>query len=506
MNLNTITGNIADQTVDAIIINLFENTDSISDATEEIDNRLGGTISALLDGGDLTGKLRETSVLYPGDTLPARRVIVVGLGPLEDFTLDCARHAAAAAAMRARELGARSVASILHGRGTGTGGFETGPAARAAAEGTLLGLYSFNQYKSEPGQKEVTSFTLMEMDEQKDEVLRAGAREGEIIANCTCQARDLVNEPPNRCTPSFLAAHAEKLAVDYGMATHVLSESDARELNMGAFLSVGQGSAQQPQFIVLEYNKTLLSDTAPLVLVGKAITFDTGGYSMKSAAGMVDMKTDMAGGAAVLGALEAAARLQVPYPVVGLVPATENMISGLASRPSDVVRASNGKTIEIVNTDAEGRLILADALVYATRYNPAAVIDLATLTGSAVIALGEGIAAALFTDDDKLAQRLSRASQMSGERIWRMPLYPEYTQWMRGSDVADLRNIPSKRYAGLGTSAAFLREFSEGSPWAHLDIAPMANLTASKAVQPLGPAGATGFGVSLLAHMMLEDD
>ncbi len=504
MHLSTITGNIADQKEDAIIINLFENTDSIGGATEAIDHRLKGAISALVDGGDFTGKLRETSVLYPGDRLPARRVIVVGLGPAQDFTLDCARHAAAASAMRARELGARSVASILHG--TGAGGIETGTAACAAAEGALLGLYSFEQYKSEPRQKEVTSFTLVEWDEQKEEALRAGAREGEIIANCTCQARDLVNEPPNRCTPSFLASHAEKLAVDYGMAARVLSEADARELNMGAFLSVGQGSEQQPQFIVLEHNAALLDNIAPLVLVGKAITFDTGGYSMKSAASMVDMKTDMAGGAAVLGALEAAARLKVPYPVVGLVPATENMISGLASRPSDVVHASNGKTIEIVNTDAEGRLILADALVYAARYNPAAVIDLATLTGSAVIALGEGVAAALFTDDDALAQRLSRASQSSGERIWRMPLYPEYAQWMRGSDIADLRNIPSKRNAGLGTSAAFLQEFTEGSQWAHLDIAPMANLPASKVVQPLGPAGATGFGVRLLAHMMLDGD
>ena len=504
MQLNTITGDIAEQAADAIILSLFEKTDAPGGETAAIDHRLQGAISSLLSGGDFSGKLRATSVLYPGDALPARRVIVVGLGPAEDFTLDRARHATAAAAVRARELGARSLASILHG--AGAGGIETNAAARAAAEGALLGLYSFEQYKSEPEQKKVTSFTLVEWDEQKAEALRSGAREGEIIAECACKARDLVSEPPNSCTPSFLVAHAEKLAADHGMAVRALSEADARELNMGAFLSVGQGSAQHPQFIVLEHNEALLENTAPLVLVGKAITFDTGGYSMKSAEGMEDMKTDMAGGAAVMGALEAAARLEVPYPVVGLVPATENMISGQASRPSDVVRASNGKTIEIVNTDAEGRLILADALVYAARYKPAAVIDLATLTGSAVIALGEGCAAALFTDDEALAQRLSRASQSSGERIWRMPLYPEYVEWMRGSDVADLRNIPSKRYAGVGTSAAFLKEFTEGSRWAHLDIAPMASLSASRVVKPIGPAGATGFGVRLLAYMMLEGD
>ena len=504
MQLNTITGHIADQAVDAIILNQFENTDTPGGATAAIDDRLQGAISALLDGEDFRGKLRETSVLYPGEALPARRVIVVGLGPEEDFTLDCARHATAAAAVRARELGARTVASVLHRPGSGE--IEIGAAARASAEGALLGLYSFDQYKSQPEKKKVTSFTLVELEEQKADALRAGARQGEIIANCACKARDLVSEPPNTCTPSFLAAHAEKLAADHGMAARVLSEAETRKLNMGAFLSVGQGSEQQPHFIVLEHNKTLLEDTVPLVLVGKAITFDTGGYSMKSAKGMAEMKTDMAGGAAVMGALEAAARLQVPYPVVGIVPATENMISGQASRPSDVVRASNGKTIEIVNTDAEGRLILADALVYAARYKPAAVIDLATLTGSAVVALGEGCAAALFTDDRELAQRLSRASQSSGERIWRMPLYPEYAEWMRSSNVADLRNIPSNRYAGVGTSAAFLKEFTEGSRWAHLDIAPMASLPASKVVKPLGPAGATGFGVRLLAHMMLDGD
>ena len=504
MQINTITGDIADQAVDAIIINLFENTDSPGGATAAIDQRLNGAISALLVGGDFKGKLRETSVLYPGDRMPARRIIVVGLGPEEDFTIDRVRHATAAAAVRARDLGACSVASILHG--AGAGGIETCAAARAAAEGARLGLYTFEKYKSEPGRQKVTSFTLVEWKEQNADALRAGAREGEIIANCTCQARDLVSEPPNSCTPSFLAAHAEKIASDHGMTARVLSEAKVRELKMGAFLSVGQGSAQQPEFIVLEHNSELLKDTAPLVLIGKAITFDTGGYSIKSGEGMADMKTDMAGGAAVLGALQAAALLRVPYPVVGLVPATENMISGQSSRPSDVVRASNGKTIEVLNTDAEGRLILADALVYAAGYKPAAVIDLATLTGAAIIALGEGGAAALFTDDEPLAQRLSLASQSSGERIWRMPLFPEYAEWVRGSDVADLRNIPGNRYAGAGTSAAFLQEFTEGSRWAHLDIAPMASLPTSKVVHPLGPAGATGFGVRLLAHMMLDGD
>ncbi len=504
MQLNTSTTDIADQEVDTIILNLFENTKSPQDATASTDQRLEGTISTLLTGGDFKGKLRETSVLYPGNALPAQRIIIVGLGPREDFTLDCARHAAAAAAIRAQELGARSIASVVHG--TGVGKMEIGAAARATAEGTLLGLYSFQKYKSEAQNTKVSSFSLVESNEQQAEALSVGAHEGNIIADCVCQARNLVNEPPNTCTPSFLASYAKKLAADHNMTTRILSESDARELNMGAFLSVGQGSAQQSQLIILEHNRGLLADTNPLVLVGKAITFDTGGYSMKSVQGMEDMKTDMAGGAAVLSAMQAAARLQVPYPVVGLVPASENMIGSQASRPSDVVRAANGKTIEIVNTDAEGRLILADALVYAARYNPTALIDIATLTGAAVIALGEGSAAALFTDDEILAQHLSLASQSSGERIWRMPLYPEYGKLMRGSDVADLRNSPNKRYAGIGTSAAFLQEFTGGFRWAHLDIAAMANQPASKVIQTLGPAGASGFGVRLLSYMMLDDD
>ena len=244
-----------------------------------------------------------------------------------------------------------------------------------------------------------------------------------------------------------------------------------------------------------------MSDQAPVVLVGKGVTFDTGGYSLKTAADMPEMKSDMGGAAAVMGAVRAAAMLNLPRPVIGLVPTAENMVSGGAYRPGDVLTALNGKTIEITNTDAEGRLLLADALAYAKRYNPEAVIDLATLTGSAMIALGRGGAAAVFSSHDQLTQQILAASQASGERVWPLPLYPDYREWMN-SDVADIKNSASDRYAVAGVSAAFLKEFAEGYPWAHIDIAPVAFAIKRQTVKPYGPAGATGFGVRLLTAFL----
>jgi leucyl aminopeptidase len=499
MNINVIQGDITEQSAAALVVNHFEGLQSPGGATRALDNKLGGAIRALIASGDFKGKLGETAVLYPHGEILATRVILVGLGRSDEFSLDRARQAAGAAAAKAVALGCRSMATMVHG--AGAGGLSAKSAARAVAEGSELGAYQFAEYKSRGSTKALSNVTLVEMAAEKIEDMINGAHDGQILGECTNFTRDLVNQPPNVCTPSYMAAKAEQIAAAFGLKSKVIGVSEMRELGMGALLGVANGSREEPQFIVLEYWPGATSvDTAPIVLVGKGITFDTGGYSIKQANDMPEMKSDMAGAAAVLGAVRAAAMLNLKMPVVGLVPACENMISGYAYRPADILTALNGKTIEITNTDAEGRLILADALSYAKRYSPAAVIDMATLTGAAMIALGRGGAAAVFSDADQLSRRLIAASESSGERVWPMPLFPDYVEWMR-SDVADLKNSSGDRLCGVGASAAFLKEFADGYPWAHIDIAPMAYAVKGQIVKPYG-VGGTGFGVRLMTALI----
>ncbi len=500
MNITVTHGDIVEQSAAALVVNHFEGLQSPGGATRALDNKLGGAIRALIASGDFKGKLGETAVLYPHGEILATRVIVVGLGRSDEFSLDRARQAAGAAAAKAVVLGCRSMASVVHG--AGAGGLDARSAARATAEGSELGAYQFNEYKSKANTKVLSNVTLVEMEAAKVADMEAGAHEGQVFGECANFARDLVNQPPNMCTPSYLAAKAEQIAAAFGLTSKVLGVNEIRELGMGAFLGVAQGSQESPHFIVLEYwpGTTKMGERSPVVLVGKGITFDTGGYSIKQANDMPEMKSDMGGAAAVLGAVRAAAMLNLPVPVVGLVPTCENMISGGAYRPADILTAMNGKTIEVTNTDAEGRLLLADALAYAKRYNPEAVIDMATLTGSAMIALGRGGAAALFSEHQPLVQRIMAAGEASGERVWPMPMYPDYREWMN-SDVADVKNSAGDRYAGVGVSAAFLKEFAEGYPWAHVDIAPVAYAVKGQMVKPYG-YGATGFGVRLAATLL----
>src|SRR5574341_1130742 len=496
MKTNVTHGDIGAQKTDAIILNLFEGVTEPDGATGAIDKVLGGAIRDLVAGGDFTGKAKTTAVLYSRGALPASRIILVGLGKQDRFNLDKIREASAAAVQKARSLGAKRAATIVHG--AGVGGLSPDRSAQAVVEGALLGLYEFRELKSEKSEPPLEELTLVEFDAGKIAPVEAGARAGQVIAESANFTRDLVNQPPNICTPEYMAAKAEQIAAAYGLAYKALDMGQMRELGMGALLAVTSASHNSPRFIVLEYRPPGSGDTPPVVLVGKGITFDSGGLSIKTGADMPEMKSDMAGGAAVLGAMRAVAELKPPRPVVGLVPATENVIGGSGFRPADVLRASNGKTIEIISTDAEGRLILADALVYAGRYKPAAVIDLATLTGACVIALGEHMAAGMFGSDDGLRERIQRASEASGERVWPLPLYEEYRERIN-SDVADMKNSTGNRYAGIGVSAAFLKEFAEGYPWVHLDIAPTAYL--NKANSPW-PKGATGFGVRLLVEML----
>ncbi len=489
-------GNVVEVETDALVVNLFEGVTEPGGATGAVDRALNGALREIIAAGDFTGKLGQTAVLYPRGAIAARRVIVVGLGKAEAFDLEAARKAAAAAARRARDLGVRDLTTIVHG--AGIGGLDPMDAAQAVVEGTLLALYRFPKYRrseettSEQGPERLT---IVEFSAEKIPVFEAGAHAGRVIAESVNFARDLVMEPPNIATPAELARRAQAMAEEVGLRCQVLDEAQMRDLGMGILLGVAQGSANRPHFVVLEHNAGR-DDLPTVVLVGKGITFDTGGISLKRAENMWEMKHDMAGAAAVLGALRAAALLDLPLHVVGLAPFVENMPDGRAYRPADVLRGITGKTVEVINTDAEGRLILADALGYAARFNPDAVIDIATLTGAQGIALGSQ-AAALFSNDDDLAARIERAAHRTGERVWRMPLWDEYKDALK-SDVAEVKNTGG-RYSGLPTTAKFLEHFTEGYRWAHLDVASMVWTESPKDYRP---KGATGYGVRLFVDLL----
>lgn len=496
MEIQVIQGDIQTVKVDTIIVNLFEGVTAPSGATGAVDQALDGAISDLIAGGDFKGKAGEVAVLYPRGALAARRVLVAGLGKAESFDLEAVRNASAAAAKKARDLSAKVVGTIIHG--SGIGGLAVQAAAQATLEGMLLALYSYKAPKQNDEKKnELQAIFLVEHDASKLEDLQRGVFAAQAIYAGVSLARELVNLPPNLATPTRLAKEAEAIARQFNLGLTIGDRAWMAEHKMGALLAVAQGAGEPPKFIVLEHNGGR-SDLETVVLVGKGITFDTGGISIKPSENMGAMKSDMGGAAAVLGAMKTVARLNLPLRVIGIAPATENMPDANAYRPADVITASNGKTIEIISTDAEGRMILADALVYASRYNPAAVIDLATLTGACVVALGEGIAAGLFCNDDRLRDRLLASGTATHERLWPLPLWDDYKKSIK-TDVADMKNSGG-RTGGVGTSAIFLKEFTD-YPWAHLDIAGMA--LAGKESGYI-PAGATGYGVRLLVELLRE--
>jgi len=503
MEIQVIAGGIQSTEDELIVVNLFEEVETPGGATGAVDKALGGAISEAIAAGDLRGKKGKTAVFYPRGAIPARCVLVVGLGTQEKFSLETVRSAAASAAQKARALGVASFSSIVHGGGAG--GFPLEAASQAVVEGSILGLYRYQELKNKPPDRtDPERFTLVQFDPAKVPEVDSGAEAGQVVAEAACLARDLVNRPANYATPSDLADLALEIASEFdSMRCQVLNEEDAAGLKMGSFLGVAQGSDEPAAFIVMEHNPGR-EDLDTVVLAGKGITFDTGGISLKPVQKMDRMRGDMAGAAAVLATMAAVGQLDLPLHVVGLVPATENMPSARAYKPGDVLTAMNGKTIEIISTDAEGRLVLADALVYAARFEPKAVVDLATLTGACVVALGSGVAAGLFSTDDDLAACLQTASQTSGERLWRMPLYDDYLHKIE-SLTADLANSGG-RMGGVGSSAIFLKQFAEGYPWAHLDIAGMSFEEAGGSAKR--PAylrkGGTGFGVRLLVQFLRD--
>ena len=457
---------------------------------ERAPQELDQATASVLSNGDFSGKEGDTVLIYAPDGLASSRLLLVGLGERPSFTLDKLRRVSATVAKRARSLKLDEATFDLP-MPEGSGPRE---AAEAATEGVALGLYRFDRYKTSEENRELGTLTLVSDDESTVGDIQAGAEAGVKLVAGALLARDLANEPSNAATPEYLAEKACEIARRHGMDVTVLDRAEIEAEGLTGLATVGRSATNEPRFIVLERHEG--GDEAPIILVGKAVTFDSGGISIKPSANMGDMKFDMSGGAAVLGAMEAIGSLGLSINVVALIPATENLPGGNAFKPGDVLTLHSGKTVEIVTTDAEGRLILADALSYAKRYDPSAVVDCATLTGACHVALGDH-ASGLMGNDDGLIAEIRAAGEASGERAWHLPLFDEYTEQIKG-EVADIKNSGG-RYGGASTAGAFLKEFVD-YPWAHLDIAGTAYHSKSK--NSYTPKGATGTPARLLVEFL----
>ena len=454
-----------------------------------LDAALDGALASLVADGELTGRQGELVVVHTLGRLSPKRVIVAGLGKADAVDLDRVRNTCATAARRARALSSGSLAIALSGSALES--FKSESLARAVTEGALLGLYRFDRYLSNAGEPKHDIDRLLLVGENAAE-LEHGVGVGRVIAEATNLSRDFANEPSNMLTPREFARRARALAEETGLDCEILDRDALKALGMGAFLGVAQGSHEPPQLIVLRHRGG--GEEPGIGFVGKGITFDTGGISIKPAANMEAMKQDMSGGGAVIAAAAALARLKVPVNLTAIVPATENMPGGNAIKPGDVLTAMNGTSIEVINTDAEGRLILADALSYANHLHLSPIIDVATLTGACAVALGD-VAFGLMANDDALAQELIMSGQRGGERVWQLPMYEEYDEKIK-SHVADVKNTGG-RYGGAITAAKFLAKFTDDTPWAHLDIAGTDDSDKDKGVLV---KGATGVAVRTLVE------
>ncbi len=494
------TGSIHEAPEDAVVVFRHHDGEPFR-AFVAVARALGASFESALTGSGFEGNNGQAVLVHTGGRIRPRVVIAAGLGARQGARPERVRQAAARAVQRAKDAGCERVAFAL----AATDPEET---ARACVEGALMGLYQFTRYKTDRDEdrREVKALVLY-VAEPDVIAARSGARRGMIVGEAVNQVRDLGNLPANVATPTYIAERARRIAREHGMACEVIDRKGMERLGMGALLGVARGSVEPPKLIILKYSgrgkgrsNGSRSPDRPIALVGKTITFDSGGISLKPADNMEQMKSDMLGGAGVLAVLEAAARLQLPVSVVGLLPATENMPSGTAIKPGDVVTAFSGTTIEVVNTDAEGRLVLADALAYAVkRFQPRLALDIATLTGACSVALGQH-AIGLLGTDETLVARLQRAADESGERVWQLPLWEDYYEQIK-SDVADLKNTGG-RPAGTITAAAFLSKFVGVTPWGHLDIA---GTMWSNDIRHYVSKGATGSGVRLLIQFLMDE-
>ena len=493
MEFPVTAGSPATEATGCVILPVFENA-ALPAATKAVDAACGGALTRLVDIGDASAKPGRT-LLVPGiEGIAAERVLLVGCGSEREFSAKALHRAVTAAATALGRTGVKDAASYLSCGSVQ--GVEAYYAARTTVAAACGALYRFDELKSEASDGNVPAQFAMAVGDAGDiSEAERGASHGQAIAAGVTLARDLGNRPANVCTPSHLAGEASALADRFErIETEILDEQDMERLGMGALLSVTHGAEEPARLIVMQY-KGGDAQAAPVAICGKGITFDTGGISLKPSAKMDEMKFDMCGAASVLGTMTALGELQPPINVVGVVPACENMPGGRATRPGDIVKSMSGKTIEVLNTDAEGRLVLCDALTYASRYEPRCLLDVATLTGACVVAVGH-LYTGLFANDEQLAADLLAAGKRSLDPAWRLPVDDEYGEGMR-SNFADFANIGG-RYAGASVGAQFLSRFVDDTPWAHLDIA-------GAAWHPSGERkGATGRPVSLLVDFLLN--
>ena len=498
MEIKVVQDDVTRIEVPALIVNLFEGVEQPGGATGAVDRALDGAISQLIEDGEIKGKKGENTLIHTFGKIGPSRVLVAGLGKQENFTQETVREVTASSCRYLGRRGLEQVATIAHG--AGIAGLDARSVGQSIAEGGILGLYSFKNYLKggEDDGGALKELLVVEQDSAKLGDLEKGLELGRIMAEVAIIARDMVNEPANVMTPTRMAEIASQVAEEEGLTIRVLDRQHMEELGMGALLGVARGSDQPPKLIILEHRGDPGNPSNNIGFIGKGITFDTGGISLKPAGGMEDMKGDMAGGASVIGAMKAIGRLKPRINVTGMVAATENMPGGSAQRPGDIVRSMSGKTIEVINTDAEGRLVLADAMHYAKESGVTRLVDIATLTGAVVVALGNACSG-VMGNNQELVDQLIRAGQSAGERIWQMPMYDDYREQIK-SNVADIKNTGG-RPAGSITAAKFLAEFAEDTPWAHMDIAGTYFSSAEKGYLS---KGGTGVPTRTLVNLALE--
>ncbi len=486
---------------DLLAVGHFSDVKGLGTLSREIDRKLDGEIERLIKLGDFKGKEGTSAIVYGNDRVGAKRILLIGLGEKKKATLDTVRKAAANAAKKSVEIKANSLSLALHRAFSGR--FDLAAMGRVIAEGIYFGSYRYDEFvtESENGRLSSLGVEVIDFDLAAIKKLNNGVISGAIIGKAQSYARTLANRPANVINPPKLAAVAKDLArASKGLNCTVFDEKQMAAKGMGGVLAVGSGSKTAPRFIILKYSPAGKSaGSRPTVaLVGKAITFDSGGLSIKPAANMDEMKLDKTGGVTVLGTMKAVAELGLPLNIYGIIPSAENMPGGTSYRPGDIITTFSGKTVEVLNTDAEGRMILCDALSYAVRQKCDIIIDIATLTGACKVALGNYMAG-LMSNDEKLMRQLQRAAEDSGEKVWPMPSSDEYAQEMK-SKVADLKNIGSK-WGGACTAAAFLRQFVGDTRWAHLDIA---GVEIFEKATEFTTEGSSGFGVRLLTNYLMN--
>ncbi len=489
---------ISEIKADAIAIFVVQDKDGVPQVHEALDKVLQNKLHAAISLKDFSAKEGDLLSLYTEKAIQSPRLLVIGLGMSDKLSIEKIRRTSAKAAkaaetMNIRSLGVEFPASILTAQ---TVNFSPTDAATGIVEGIFLSTYKYDKYMtSEEEKKKITSLTIFAPDKKIINEIGNGVQLGKILSTATCHARDLENAPSNEIYPETLAFDIQETAHHYGFKATVFDQRKIESLKMGGILAVSKGSSHAPRFIILEHNPVKVK-SGTFVLVGKGVTFDSGGISIKPAANMAEMKMDMSGAAAVIGAFQALAELQVPVHAIGLIPAVENMPSGTAVKPGDIIRHYGGKTSEVDNTDAEGRLILADALGYASHYKPEVVIDLATLTGACVVALGH-FATGMMGNDQATMDALKTAGELTYERVWQLPMFDEYEKLIK-SDVADVKNTGG-RWGGAITAGLFLKKFVGDYKWVHLDIAGTAILEEN---QDYTPKGGSGVGVRLLVEFL----